>query len=93
MIAPILVPLTICTGIPSSSRTFRIPMWANPFAPPPLRARPIFSSFVEGFECCSEDWDRLSIGRHPKNKMRNTTLLKIGFIINNTLVDGVNIHP
>ena len=37
---PILVPTTISTGIPSSSRYLITPTGAAPFAPPPLSTRP-----------------------------------------------------
>src|SRR5271167_3472044 len=41
MSAPTLVPVTIRTGMPSSSRTFRTPMCAMPRANPPPSATPM----------------------------------------------------
>jgi len=42
-----LVPETADIFMPSDSRTSRTPICANPLAPPPLRARPIFFVFLQ----------------------------------------------
>jgi hypothetical protein len=42
-IDPILLPEIQDIGIPDSSSTFNTPIWANPKAAPPERAKPILT--------------------------------------------------
>src|SRR5512136_2424934 len=43
--APMLVPATALTGMPSSASTWSTPIWARPRAPPPPKARTIPANF------------------------------------------------
>ena len=40
MMDPMLVPTMQSIGMPASSNTLNAPIWATPFAPPPLNTTP-----------------------------------------------------